>query len=397
MSHIKYIFPFVIMALLCFFGTQSYAAQSLTRAEYALFTEAKRAFDSKDYPAAAETLEIYFRQKGSKHNYGYQLYGIILLNTKNYERAVQILEKGVKEYPKNANLWQNLGMAYYNTKKIFKAAKSFEKAYTVSEKKAPSLAYTAAHFFVQAKKYKDAIRLLSHITLLKSAKPLWFQALGQAYFYDGQRKNAALTIEKGLGRFKENASLWRMLGYFYYQLKNREKAASAYEIAYTFEAPTENEAQQLALLYYSLYAPYSGKRLLAFKNTPIATLSYISVLYAQAGDLTNAIDIARLAVKKKYSYDLQFRLGILFYRKKSFAQATNIFRTLAKRESEYAEKGQWMLVEIAWDKQDWKSLATELQTLADMQGPLSGRAVQLLEVVEQLASGKLKSFADSGE
>ena len=73
-------------------------------------------------------------------------------------------------------------------------------------------------------------------------------------------------------------------------------------------------------------------------------------------------------------------------------QATNIFRSLTKDSNKYAEKAQWMLVEIAWERNDWKSLVIELQNLKNMNGELATRAIQLLEIVEQIANGKLNSM-----
>ncbi len=392
-------FKIVLGAWICcfFFAGQSYAEQGVTNSEYTLFTAAKRALDSGNYAAAVTPLAKYFEGKGTKHIYGYQLYGVILLNTKQFSKAAQILERGVKEHPKNSNLYQNLGMTYYNLGKMLPAAQAFEKAYVLSQKKNHTLAYTAGQFYVQAKRYKNAIAMLQPIVGIPQAKAMWFQLLGQAYYFNKQVSKAIGTIESGLSRFSMDPSLWRMLGYFYYQGKQREKAAAAYEVAYKIKAPSQSEATQLAALYFSLYAPYSGKRLAALKNTPVATLDYVSTLFMQVGDFAAAIQAATLAVKKEYSDLRQLRLGQILLRQKSYEEAASVFRALAQKGGEYSERAQWLLAEISWDGEDWKGLATELQTLADMNGSFSGQAVQLLDVVEQLARKELKSFTKNEE
>ncbi len=371
----------------------SHASRGVTQSEYVLFTEAKRSLDAGNLQASAKTLERYFKNSGDKHNYGYELYGMVLLNLKQYKKAVTLLEKGFAAYPKNANISQNLASAYYNTGQMLKAGQAYEKTYVLTQRKNHELAVTGAYCYMQAKRYGSAVQILKALVVLKQAKPLWFQMLGQSYFYQGNKKSAAATIEKGLARFKSDASLWRMLGYFSYELKEREKAAAAYEIAYTLKAPSKSEAEQLAALYYSLYAPFSGKRFMPLKNTPVATLDYVSTLFAQAGDFSNAVAAAHLAMKKDYSQLRQFRFGHILYQKKSTEEAAAIFRDMATGSGEYAERAQWMLVELAWDKEDWKAMLTELQSLADMQGNLAGTATQLMGVVEQLASEKLRAYA----
>ncbi len=395
---------YILFSLFCVVSltlTQAHATRGVTQSEYAIFTEAKKALDSKDYKASQASLEKYFRQKGEKHHYGYELYGVILLNTKQYKKAVTILQQGADAYPKNVNIMQNLASAYYQSRQMFKAGQAYEKAYTLTGRKNHQLASTAGYCYLQAKKYTNAINVLKALVALAKPQALWFQMLGQAYFAKGDKKSAVATIERGLQHFQENPELWRLLGYLYYELKQREKAAAAYEIAYKFKAPSRGEAEQLAGLYYSLMAPLSGKRLLSFQNTPVLTLDYVGVLFAQAGDYPTAIQVTKLALQKKYTTARQFRLAQIYHSAKSFSEAKEIFRSLVKSggaSSEsggqnYAEKSQWMLAEMAWDKKDWKTMVAELELLENMQGPLAPMATQLLTIARQLADEKLDAFA----
>ncbi len=394
MFKVKCIYSFYLICFLCLWGTCGHAATQVSQSEYALFTAAKKALDTQNYASVADSLAAYFRSKGTKHEYGYELYGIVLLNTQQYQRAVQVLAEGFKAYPKNANLAQNLGMAYHHTKQTLKAAQAFEAAFALTKGKSPSLAYTAGHFYVLTKQYKKAIALLKPLIQSKSVKVLWFQVLAQAYLGNGQGGQAIATLEKGLSKFRENASLWRMLGYAHYRLKQTEKAAAAYEIAYKIFPASSAERKQLAGLYYSLYAPYSGKRMAALASTTPETLDYVSVLLAQAGDYSAAIEVASLAVQKKYSDTRQFRLGQMLRRKNSLAQASKVFTGLAQKKGAYAERAQWMLAEMAWEKKDWKGLAVHLRALESQQGSMAAMATQLLNTVDQLAKQELTAYTN---
>ncbi len=371
----------------------AYASRPVTQGEYTIFLEAKHHLDNGNYKSSIDGLERYFRQTGQKHNYAYELYGMVLINTKQYKKAVEILTEGFEIYPENAIITQNLASAHYQTGQFLKAGQNFEKAYILSERKNHDLASTAAYCYIRVERYNSAINILKALTSLAKPKAVWFQMLGQAYFSKGEKKSAVSSLEKGLTYFKEDASLWSMLGYIYYNQKEQEKAAAAYEIAYKFKAPSKNEAEQLASLYYSIYAPYSGKRLLPLQNTPVETLDYISVLFAKSRDFSTAAEVAKLALEKEFSDARRFRLGQIYFHGKFYTEATNIFREMANNSGEYAEKAQYMLAEMAWENENWKNMAKELETLVNMQGEFMETANQLLDVVEQLADEKLKAYA----
>ncbi len=364
--------------------------------EFKTFSEAKKLLDTKKYGSCATVLAKYFRQSGKKHSYGYDLYSAALLATKQYSTAIKILEAGIQNYPKNASLLQKLGMAYYHTGQKTKAAQAFQKAYGTAGKNKPELAYMAAHFFVDAKQYKLTIDLLKPIIALKSARPVWYQVLAQAYVGIGDTKNATITIEHGLARFGNSAHMWRLLAYMYYTQKKLDKAAAAYEVAYALKAPSANELQQLAHLYYAIYAPYSGKRLQKTDNLSPQVLDAMSHAFAQMGDLNTAAEAAQKAVQKAPSAERQFRLASILRRKKD-SSATQIFRTLAKQGGKYGERAQWALAEMAWEKGQWANLRQELQTLQALKGDFSGRAAQLLPIIEQILNKKFLSYAQNSD
>ncbi len=373
----------------------AYAAQ-VSQAEFTTFTEAKKLLDAKKYSAAATVLAKYFQQGGRKHSYGYDLYSAVLLATKQYSTAIKILEAGTKTYPNNASLLQKLGMAYYHSGQKTQAAQIFQRAYGAADKNKPELAYMAAHFFVDAKQYKLAIGLLKPIIALKSAKPVWYQVLAQAYVGAGDAHNAAITIEQGLARFGNSAQMWRLLAYMYYKQRKLDKAAAAYEVAYALKPASANELQQLAFLYYSIYAPYSGKRLQKTDALSPQVLDAMSFSFAQIGDLNTAAEAAQKAVQKAPSAERQFRLASILRRKKD-TSAPQMFRALAKQGGKYGERAQWALIEIAWEQGQWKSLHQKLQSLLASNGEFAGRAEQLLPIIEQIINKELTSYAQNSD
>ncbi len=385
---VKLTFHLICVCCLGFFPTSSFG-NTISQHEYAIFSEAKRHLENQNYASAAKSLESYFKSGGKKNVYGYELYGVILLNGNQPSKAVEILKKGTEFYPDNATLFQNLGIAYSKINQPASAAKACHTAYELSKNKDPNLAFTAAYYYVQAKQYVSAINLLNLIINREDVKITWIQLLAQAHIHRGHFKSATSVLEKGLNTFQSSHALWRLLGFCHYRNKQLEKAAGAYEIAYKLSKPSTKEIQNLAALYCAINAPYSGQKLLSDTKSNLQLLDSMAILFAKMGDLENAEKKAEQALKLKSSVDRQFRLAQILLRNKKYAKASIYLNNIANSNSKDKEQALWMLVNSAWVRGQWKEVDFELQRIISLQGnsaksaeQLAGTIAQFLEPVE---------------
>ncbi len=374
----------------------SYAeARELTQHEFTLFTAAKKHYDNKDYARVIQGLESYFAKKSTKHAFGYELYGAALLANKQAQKAVQVLEEGFAAYPKHLSMGQNLAMAYYQVGKPLLAAEIFEKVYLLGESKNPDLAYTAAYFYFQAKRFEKAASLLAPVVWHAESKEGWAQLLAQTYASQKKFKSSVAVLEKALSRYQKSAQLWRMLGYVRFQQNNRKAAAVAYDMAYRIEKPTQKDKDRLAALYWSINAPHAGERLLSSSSSSAQLLDAMADAFARMGDVSSAITMAEKAVAKDSDSARRLRLGYLLYRNGNLQEATRVFSQLAKGKNNATERAAWALAVIAWDEKKWEELEARLQDVAAMDGDFAGRANQLLGFVQQIIQGEPEAFTEN--
>lgn len=367
----------------------------ITQGEYNLFMESRRYLEGNRYDLALKSLSTYFQQHSSRHEYAYELYSSVLLNQKLYDEAIKILKDGRKEYPKNANLAQNLGLAYYCNKELALAAKSYEDTYALRKEKDITLLVSAAYFYLTSKKYKDTIRILTPILKHKDVKADWYQMLAQAYLENKQVKDATVTLEKGVGHFKDNARLWRSLGFIYYDRKIIKKAVACYEIAYSLETPSVSDLEQLARMYCAIDAPVSGKRLLekleSRKKVPADLLDALAYTYVRLGDFTTATYIARKALERQKNDERVFRLAQIVQKNGDYKEATILYRKVIDGNGEYKERASWSLALMLWKIGDFIGLENQLLHVMKNSKDYRASAEQLYNTVK-LINNKTLSF-----
>jgi len=63
----------------------------------------------------------------------YDLLGTLLLQLEQYDKAKDVLEKGIEFFPKSATIWQNLSFMYAKQGEKEKAEEAFEKSKQLQE------------------------------------------------------------------------------------------------------------------------------------------------------------------------------------------------------------------------------------------------------------------------
>lgn len=364
------------------------AERAVTQHEYALFKQAHEYANADSFAKAASVLAPYFNSSRQHHVFAYELYGYVLLQLNRASEAVRILEKGLTAYPANITLAQNLGSAYARLGKHGKAGEILLKAYALGRNQKHGMAFSAAQMFAQAKQFNRAREVLTPLVSLPEARPDWFLLLAQCQNQDSLHADAVQCLLKGIRKFPENSTLWRMLGYAHYQRGNQAKATAAYEVATRLAPPSDSEIRQLASLYSSLGAPLLSQKTLGNKPATPAMLDNLAYGFAGAGDLTSALEKVEAALRQAPTPERTYRKGQILLRMRRMQEAREVFQTVAAQQGPWQGKALWALSMVAWLEGDWHEARSMLEKVAVADGRLRKRAHKLLAVLDSVTAQK---------
>ena len=96
--------------------------------EKAIIEEYKKAINSKDYELALEIINKLLSKHPKDENYLNEK-GIVLTNLGKHKEAITHFEKSFEENSKNTSMWNNKGLAHCNLRQFDEAIKCFKKSY----------------------------------------------------------------------------------------------------------------------------------------------------------------------------------------------------------------------------------------------------------------------------
>lgn len=352
--------------------------------EHRIFSNARQAFDSRDLDGAATVLDRYFNSHSHRHPYAYELYGHLLLQTRQAEKALTILKKGTEEYPDNRNLTQNLAVAYARTGDAGHAGEAFLKAYALGEFKTPRLAFSAAVFFVRDQQHPKAANVVRELIAKEGLRPAWGLFLAQCYLRQQQPKQAVRLLERAVGRFPDHEKLWRMLAVAYYRADTLKKAVAACEIAHTMKPDTADagESSRLATLYMNLGAAHMAAA--AAKDASPVMLDNMAWCLAKTGDLEQARQKALEAMRKAPTGERRFRLAQILFRMNRRQQAKKHYAILSEADGDYQAKAQWALAVLSWQEGNWEQTHARIQTIKTTNPQKKQQLARLLQILETI-------------
>ena len=359
------------------------AVQPVSRHEFELFTKAREHLAKDRMEDAERVLARYFKRNGKKHPIGYELYGYLLMHQENPRKAATILEEGVRYYPKNASLAQNLGAAHGRNQNHERAAELFETAHALTPEKPSRLLYTAAVFRYRARQFDKAGALLSSLLEKPDPEPIWFILKGMCDLEGKRFEEAKDGLQKGVSLFPDHARMWRMLGIAFHRLEEWNLAIAACEIAQRLKAPTPSESRQLASMYASIGAPHLAKKKVAAASLDDETLfDHLAYGLGRAGNASEAITAMDLALERKTTPKRLFRKARLLERAGRVQDAKAIYRKLAERPGKFRGRANWALAMMAWLEGDWDRVLERLEKTKTADPAFATRAGRLAEIVK---------------
>lgn len=362
------------------------AKQTVTQAEYELFTKAQDHVKHNRFDKAEALLAGYFKRTHKRKAFGYELYGFIMLHQKKPAEAVQFMEQGVREYPDNASIVQNYGAALARTERYTQAADAYLKAYELSGDKRHGFAFSAAWMLFQDKQYPRAEAVMLDLMKHPRVRPPWYVLLAQLQLHQEKYARAQSLLEAAVDRFPDKARLWRLLGFAYFKRGDREKAVATYEIAYRLRPPNPREAKQLAALYASLGAPHMGAIKLAGHDAPPTTLDALAFCQARAGDLEAALAKADQALASNPTPERQYRKGLILLRMGRSDEAAACFREAGARKGAFQGRALWKLAMMAWSDADWDQTAANLRKAMHADHRFNKRGERILQMLDTISA-----------
>jgi protein O-GlcNAc transferase len=108
-----------------------------------------------------ETAELYLKQAlslQSNNPHTLRLFGVLEAQRAQYEKAIEYFSASIKELPKNAVAYSNLGNVYLRLRQFNQALEAYEQAARFDPKDAETWSNTGIVFF-ELKRYQEAIAL----------------------------------------------------------------------------------------------------------------------------------------------------------------------------------------------------------------------------------------------
>ena len=121
----------------------------------------------------------------------------LYLARKEYGEAQNLFRKLTQEYPKNAQYWNELGIALHNQMDLTAALKCYEKAAKL-DPHFPDAQNNIGTVYYEHKKYPKAIRSYKRAIKLRDDYAAFYLNLGYAYFGEKQYEDSITAFRKAL-------------------------------------------------------------------------------------------------------------------------------------------------------------------------------------------------------
>ena len=151
---------------------------------------------------------------------------IALEKREDWQGLLDWCRKWTKNEPKNADAWNNLGIAYGRLKRYDDAIEAFRQALRISSENTAAW-YNLGVAYSNLKRYDDAIEVLRQALRINPENADAWNNLGEAYGHLGRYNDAIEACRQALRIDPEYASAWRNIGIAYGVSGNRTEALNA--------------------------------------------------------------------------------------------------------------------------------------------------------------------------
>jgi tetratricopeptide (TPR) repeat protein len=210
----------------------------------------------------------------------------------NYSLAIDLLKRGTDADPKTNNGWNELGLAYFDSRQDDLALTALQKQIEVTPYH-PNAFDNIGRIYLRQRKYDDAMKWFNKQIEVDPLNKNAHYNIGTALLEERKYTDALPTLEKSASLSPDNAEAQVHLGEAYLNLGQDDKAVAAFDQALklsTRPVTWNNIAYRLALKksHLDLARSYSESAV----STTVASLRVVSLDSLDARDLGKTSSLA---------------------------------------------------------------------------------------------------------
>ncbi|MBU1869784.1 MAG: tetratricopeptide repeat protein [Candidatus Omnitrophica bacterium] len=235
-------------------------------------------------------------------------YSFLTIQQNNFWRnPVVFYGRTLKLSPNSVKIYNNLGLAYYESSKPIEAIACYEKALKIDPRHASSL-----------------------------------NNLGVVYRHMGKRQEAIDLFKRALAINPDSAEAYYNLGAIYYGFGKKEEAAGFYKKAMQINPHYANACNDLGVIYKDLgdfdKAEVFLKRSLEINPDNIEAYNNLGIVYSLRGMQEEAASLFKEAIKIDPSNPIAYNnLGVVYNIKGDKAQAARLFKKALEIDPDYSD------------------------------------------------------------
>ena len=168
--------------------------------------------------------ELINNKKLEKNLKVYYFSAISLMEIKQYIEAMNVLNKGLKYFPKNTALLYQLGSDYHFLHNNKKSIKTMNMVLEINPMSADALNFKGYYLTAHKKNIIKAKKLIKKALSIKPDSPYIMDSMGFVYLRLKEYKKALPYFKRALKKLKNSSAVLRHTGMDYLMLKNYGKA-----------------------------------------------------------------------------------------------------------------------------------------------------------------------------
>ncbi len=323
--------------------------------------------NKEDKRAVAELLKLLKQTENRKYEYAlvWQNLGFMLAGQGDNKKAIKALENSLKvntlPYAQTLASLFTLSQLYFSEEKLAKAQASLEEWFTYAEEPSGQAYMLMGMILGQGENKEKALDYVNiAINSEKNPPEKWLQLALSLNHSLKKYKNALKLLVHLTSEYPENKKYWKQFYQTYLSLFEDEKALAVMEMAYKRNALTEeSEIVNMASLMIYLKLPHKGARIIEKEmeagliQKSKKNFELLSQAWYQAKEIDKAIAALDEAGRKSIDGKLLAKKGYMQLEKDNYAGAIESFKqSLTKGKLNDSSKIYFAMGLAYYNKQD---------------------------------------------
>lgn len=263
--------------------------------------------------AAQEEADLLIQQRPNESQTHFMVANLLAAQSR-YPDAIVEMQKAIAIEPGNWNFYLNLALMQMKNNEPDLAEANFKVSAELNRNSADAR-FMLAEFYQSRHRYSDAEEFLRAAISLDTHNPDLRSALARLYLIEGKKAEAAEFLSRVKQDFPDNSAGYRMLGDFYFNIGDLNKALDEYASLYKehpkdFEV-TKNYIQLLILTNHTNEASKLNRDVLESHPNDGQCMTYAAQLHIRVGEYGEAKQILeKVTQNDSTNADAHYQLSI---------------------------------------------------------------------------------------